>query len=528
MILTFLLVCSLQRVGGAWDRYESYDWLTYPNALDTLGDWNDDGRDDLLIGRSDWPVAGTGTVLVLSGSDGTELLRIEQALPGFGRSVAALGDLDMDGVPDFAVGAPLANSNGLTQNGSVLWFSGKTGSILHLRTGYLRQGQFGAHLSSIRVAGNEDLLVSAPEIAPNSSGGFGVAYLFEGRTASLRLSVNGPDAPNSGGWNTADAGSYGGASAFAIGTPSASLAGTPNAGRVTIYSATNGAIVEILAPPASRFGTALARLPDMDGDQRDDLAVVEDQSTQIFVHLYGSASGRVRTIVGTPYSGFGRAILGADFDQDGEPELAISNPTFSPAGKPGAGAVFLYSLPDGNLIGRLDGSLANARMGNVLRAGRVNSLGGPGVDLICGSADLLVPRLAETFAFNECLFAESSNISAAVGGRLRFRLNFPASEAGAAYLVLASGSGIGSTNFAGVQVPLARDVLYDRMLVAPPLFFHGVRGRFDADGAANAALVPVPGSARLWVGRTLHLAAVSRHGWLGGIASTAVPIVILP
>jgi hypothetical protein len=295
-----------------------------------------------------------------------------------------------------------------------------------------------------------------------------------------------------------------------------------------IYSATNGAQLAILAPPALWFGSALARLPDFDGDLRDDLAVAEDAGTQAVVHLYGSASGRVGTIIGTPFSGFAQALLGGDFDLDGAPEIAISDTAYTPAGMPGAGAVFLYSVPTGDPRGRLDGSQPYARMGNVLRAGRTNSLGGSGVDLICGAADYLVARLAETFAFNDCLFAESSSVSSAAGGRLRFRLDFPASEARADYLILATASGIGSTNFAGVQVPLVRDALYHSMIVAPPPFFHRARGQLDADGAGSAVLDLAPGVARAWLGRTIHLAAVSRHGLRGRLSSTAVPILIEP
>jgi hypothetical protein len=48
----------------------------------------------------------------------------------FGTSVAGAGDVDADGFADYVVGAPYFDSNGLTDNGAVVVYSGKTGAMI--------------------------------------------------------------------------------------------------------------------------------------------------------------------------------------------------------------------------------------------------------------------------------------------------------------------------------------------------------------------------------------------------------------
>jgi hypothetical protein len=75
-----------------------------------VGDLDVDGRADYTIG---WPQESTvatwaGCVTVYSGASGTAIREVYG--PGFryhlGTSVAGVGDLDRDGLPDYAAGAP--------------------------------------------------------------------------------------------------------------------------------------------------------------------------------------------------------------------------------------------------------------------------------------------------------------------------------------------------------------------------------------------------------------------------------------
>jgi hypothetical protein len=80
-----------------------------------IGDMNGDGNDDVIIGaigtgRDSLDYAGSARVI--SGADGSTLFQIDGSglLHEMGYSVAATGDVNGDGRPDFIASAPLADS----------------------------------------------------------------------------------------------------------------------------------------------------------------------------------------------------------------------------------------------------------------------------------------------------------------------------------------------------------------------------------------------------------------------------------
>jgi FG-GAP repeat len=85
--------------------------------LSALGDVNGDGTPDFLASRSNHRVD------VRSGTNGTVLHTFSgAAADDFGYAFAGAGDLDRDGVPDLAIGAPGTN----IQNGAATVYSGAT------------------------------------------------------------------------------------------------------------------------------------------------------------------------------------------------------------------------------------------------------------------------------------------------------------------------------------------------------------------------------------------------------------------
>jgi hypothetical protein len=118
--------------------------------LGAAGDVDGDGRADLLAATGSGPL---GRVLVVSG--GTQ--QVIYALVGdptgddFGRALTSIGDVDGDGVPDIAIGAPLANTG--VPGGAVFVYSGATGQELFFVSGDEPGNLFG---TSVEAAGDVD------------------------------------------------------------------------------------------------------------------------------------------------------------------------------------------------------------------------------------------------------------------------------------------------------------------------------------------------------------------------------------
>lgn len=122
-----------------------------------VGDVDSDGCDDFVSGA----IENEGVVMLFSGKTGKLLHKVYGELDGaIGYSVTGCGDIDGDGVPDFAAGT----SDGFGECGLVRAYSGRTGKTLYSwRNPRNRcQAGFGAQINGttdVDLDGVRDLLV---------------------------------------------------------------------------------------------------------------------------------------------------------------------------------------------------------------------------------------------------------------------------------------------------------------------------------------------------------------------------------
>jgi len=157
-------------------------------AARSARDVNGDGFSDVIAGAPGNPFNVAGRARIYSGDPadaGAPLRTISYGVPqdAFGSSVAGLGDLDGDLVPDLAIGAPGDDTAGLNA-GRVWVVSGADASVLWTVDGESAGDAFGssvAFLTDVTGDGRDELVVGAP----TAGSGGGKAYVYDAVLQSL-------------------------------------------------------------------------------------------------------------------------------------------------------------------------------------------------------------------------------------------------------------------------------------------------------------------------------------------------------
>lgn len=340
------------------------------------GDLNGDGVDDVVVGAPGGAHA-PGAVYVYSGDGSGVLRRIvgEQTGDLFGHAVAGVGDMDGDGRPDLAIGAPGCDSTAINA-GRVYIHSGGTGELIEVLDGQEEGDGFGARIVS--SGGELRLVVSAPT-GGVERGGVITAYGVDDGALERRFDHGGStegQGLGSGGISILHPRGEGAPPSIVVGSPGG---GPTGAGIVEWISGEDGSVLRSIegASSGERFGSGVASIGDLDGDGLDEIAVGCPGA--------GEGRGAVRVIAsqgGSPIRGytclvedehFGALVESVgDLNQDGRVELWVSSPLSAATGvqsgrsfvlsaplPPGVEELTVFAIHGGGPAGQWD--LANAR-----------------------------------------------------------------------------------------------------------------------------------------------------------------------
>jgi hypothetical protein len=317
-----------------------------------FADVDGDGIQDKLVGAPYAPLAkGMGVVLIYKGSASGFSDVPVSSLSGednAGFNVTNLGDVDNDGIADFAVGAIHGNGNDVSLCGSVtVYKGGSNGRVISKLSGEGPMDRFGYSIASgdVNGDGKRDIAVGAP-FNTHDPGLYqsGAVYVFLGPDFVTRISMY------------ASSTNKGLGLAVAMGQVTndgfADLLFSAS-GKALVYLGSSSFAPSINAPDitiacsASGFAKSLAVIGDVTGDGVSEVAVgapnavinnYRDTGSVYIVN--GAAKGKVDLDASPPQTslfaridgeglfsrfGFSIAALG-DIDADGKPDFAAGAP----------------------------------------------------------------------------------------------------------------------------------------------------------------------------------------------------------
>src|SRR5882724_4576120 len=377
------LLVTAARASSLIDPEPEDSTTLFGNSVAVVGDVNGDGVPDLAVGApfqdGDFdiqngfgPPQDVGKVWLISGANLGVIRQLndpffQEAVPNkfggfFGFSVAGVGDLNNDGVPDVLVGVSHHSNFDLDHinAGEAMVFSGANGRAVFTLTDPdedegNRMGYAVAGLGDVNGDGVRDLLVGIPK--KDSEDGLlkdiGSALIFSGANGSLIRSLDPPDqggAEANGRFGTAvaDAGDVNGDGVSDI------LIGAPGNSRAYVFNGATGALIFTLTSPSvpsaerlPSFGAAVAGGQDVNGDGKPDFLIGAPLQSRLkgAAYVFNGSDGTLLRRLRAPsraMAKFGSSVaLSPDLSGDGRPDILVGVPDIAVNGLLNAGQVLI-------------------------------------------------------------------------------------------------------------------------------------------------------------------------------------------
>ena len=297
-------------------------------GISTAGDLNQDGLTDFMITFS-------SGVNINSGSDGSTLLTIDvkHAWMGSPSECCTLGDLNGDGLPEYAIAIPWLDRQWADNVGGIGLFSGADGSLLHYLFGTADEymGDLLENAGDVNGDGYMDLLAGTHRAAATQ----GKAIVYSGYDGSILHTWYGTDHDDDYfGFDGAGVGdinndAYGD---IIIGAYRDDEKGT-DAGMARVYSGRDGSVIyEFTGNNAGEFfGISVDGGMDADGDGRPDLLVRASydgpsSAAPGAIYCYSGANGTLLWKAANSHHFSDTGFIG-DINGDGYDDAAGSNPS---------------------------------------------------------------------------------------------------------------------------------------------------------------------------------------------------------
>ncbi len=346
-------------------------------AMTELEDLSGDLKWEFLVGAPGAPNGGShGAVFMwlgghqLTAEPDFQWTGVNQEQFGF--SVARIGDVNDDGDPDWAVGAPYSDEGG-AKKGKVYIYYGQANPASISAVGIIGElggDNFGYSISAAGDINNDnvdDFIVGAPAIDAGLPGRPGFAYVIFGAGGGVStdlgdaLKLTGDFTGDGFGWSVTDAGDFlGDSDCVAVGAPLNNSRWGLDAGAVYVYEGgdtPNNIVDHVIGSggtaAGSQYGFSVRGVGDWGGNFLPDLAIGAPLNNS-----GGGITGRVEVVYGnasTPSVTGDRYVRGEvagdqfgfslariwDFTQNGSADVLIGAPFHNqPAANCGRGYVF--------------------------------------------------------------------------------------------------------------------------------------------------------------------------------------------